>query len=119
MKRILVVDDEPSTGALAAEYLRLSGFETVLCEDAESALKIIASESRFDLIVLDKRMPGMSGLDLCAALKKDPATASLPVILLSASVSPSLTASEAGVSVCLSKPFSPKDLVSAVSRLLA
>jgi CheY-like chemotaxis protein len=118
VKRILVVDDEFSTNALASDYLRLKGYEVVQCYDGESALKLLGDDRAFDLLVLDKRMPGMDGLDALRELRTDPKMASLPVILLSASVSPSQTAAEIGVSAFLSKPFSPKELAATVARLL-
>jgi two-component system phosphate regulon response regulator PhoB len=118
MKRILIVDDEPSTGALAAEYLKLSGYEVILVEDGETALARLKAGERFDLALVDKRMPGMSGIDLCQALRLDPKTRELPVILVSASVSPVLTATDKGVGASLAKPFSPKDLAATVRRVL-
>jgi CheY-like chemotaxis protein len=118
MKRILIVDDEPSTGALAAEYLKLSGYEVILVEDGETALARLKAGERFDLALVDKRMPGMSGIDLCQALRLDPKTRELPVILVSASVSPVLTATDKGVAASLAKPFSPKDLAATVRRVL-
>ena len=114
----MVVDDEFSTNALASDYLRLAGYDVVQCYDGESALKLLGEDKTFDLIVLDKRMPGMDGLDALRVLRADPATAALPVILLSASVSPSQTAAQLGVSDFLSKPFSPKELAAAIKRLL-
>jgi two-component system phosphate regulon response regulator PhoB len=118
MKRVLIVDDEPSTGALAAEYLKLSGYEVVLVENGETALERLKAGERFDLALVDKRMPGMSGIDLCQALRLDPKTRDMPVILVSASVSPVLTATDKGVAASLAKPFSPKDLAATVKRVL-
>ncbi len=114
----MVVDDESATNSLASEYLRLKGYDVVQCYDAETALKTLSTDRSIDLIIMDKRMPGMDGLEAVRALKRDPATAGLPVILLSASVSPSQTAAEIGVSAFLSKPFSPRDLAAAVKELL-
>jgi len=118
VKRIIIVDDEPATGTLASEYLRLSGFEVTLCQDPEAALKTFSTDGPFDLLILDKRMPGMDGFELLEKLRARPDTKSLPVILLSASVSPTLTAEEAGVSLAIPKPFSPKHLVASVQSLL-
>ena len=118
MKRILVVDDEPATLTLATEYLRLSGFEVAQCENAEETLKLLAQGGAFDLIVVDKRMPGMDGLELCRLLHKDPATADMPIIMLSASISASTSAKEIGAAAFIPKPFHPKDLVAEVKRLL-
>ena len=116
-RRILVVDDERSINRLACEYLRLGGFETVPAYDGESALAALR-EGGIDLVVLDIRLPGIGGLEVLDALKKDPRTSSIPVILLSASVPPSAAKPE-GAAALMSKPFSPKGLADAVRKLLA
>ena len=116
-RRILVVDDERSINRLACEYLRLGGFEAVPVYDGESALAA-SREGGVDLVVLDIRLPGIGGLEVLDALKKDPRTSSIPVILLSASVPPSAAKPE-GASALMSKPFSPKGLADAVRKLLA
>ena len=121
MKRILVVDDEKATNTLSAEYLRLAGFEVVSCFDGESALKVLASDPAFDLILLDKRMPGMGGLETGKVVKSDPRTAKIPIILLSASLQPSQVAEAEGdclFDASIPKPFSPKVLVALVKKLL-
>ncbi len=115
-RRILVVDDEPATNALASEYLRLSGFSVLPCRDGASALRLLEAEA-FDLVVLDLRMPGLGGLELLKIIRERPRTRSLPVIVLSASLRPGAPAPE-GARAVIPKPFSPKDLVSAIRRIL-
>ena len=117
--RVLVVDDEKSTNTLAAEYLRLAGFEVESLFDGESALARLSEDPAFDAVVLDKRMPGLDGLEVCAALKEDPRTSAIPVILLSASINPAREEPVLGAAAVMTKPFSPKDLVALLRRLLA
>ena len=121
MKRILVVDDEKSANALSTEYLRLAGFQVASCFDGESALKILESDPGFDLIVLDKRMPGMGGIAAGKAIRRGERTSRIPIVLLSASLQPSQLAEvddELRADAYIPKPFRPKDLLSAVERLL-
>lgn len=116
-RRVLIVDDEPSSNTLAGEYLRLSGFEVVERFDAESALELLRRDAAFDAIVLDKRLPGMDGLEALRALKEDPKLSSIPVIMLSASA-PTEAIADAGAAGFIPKPFSPKDLAAAIKKLL-
>lgn len=117
MSRILVVDDERHTNLLASEYLRLAGFAVTQCYDGESALETLATDNAFDLILLDKRMPGIGGLEVCRRLKEDPRTREIPIILLSAGIQPGKAAAPEAVA-SLAKPFSPKELVAAIKQVL-
>lgn len=117
MTRILIVDDEPATNALVKEYLGLAGFETLAVFDAARALAAVESGERLDLAVVDRRLPDLDGLELCARLK---AARPLPVLLLTASGLPSAPPSGPGApDAWMSKPFRPKDLVAELRRLLA
>jgi CheY-like chemotaxis protein len=121
MKKILVVDDEKVTNTLSSEYLRLAGFEVVSCFDGESALKILDSDPIFDLIVLDKRMPGMGGIEAGKAMKRGERTSRIPIILLSASLQPSQLAEiddELRADAYIPKPFSPQHLLATAKKLL-
>lgn len=115
-RRVLVVDDELAMNTLATEYLRLAGFEAVQCYDGESALKLLASDAAFDLILLDRRMPGMDGLQTCREIKKDARLSAIPIVMLSASTAPAEVQSDFAAYV--TKPFSPKALVSVIKKLL-
>lgn len=117
-KRILIIDDEPAANALAAEYLRLSGFEVAQCYDGENALQRLREDPAFDLIILDKRLPGIGGVEACQAIKDDPRTRGIPVVILSASIHPARIEEGSGAAAFLPKPFSPRDLLSLVQKLL-
>lgn len=117
MSRILIVDDEPSLNTLAAEYLTLAGHEIVQVYDAESALALLRQDRSFDAIVLDKRLPGMDGWELCRLLKADPQLKIIPVILLSASAHPDHSPEKVGAELFMAKPFSPKQLLAALRSL--
>ena len=121
MKRILVVDDERSTNTLSSDYLRLAGYEVHSCFDGESALEVLAADPGFDLIVMDKRMPGMGGVAAAQAIRRAERTAKIPLVFLSATLSPGQSADSDGelhADAYIPKPFSPKSLVATVQRLL-
>ena len=117
-KRILIVDDERSTNILAAESLRLAGFETVQSFDAEDALEILKGDAAFDAVVLDKRLPGLNGLEAARKIKSDPRTAGIPLLLLSASIQQSRLEPSDDIAAFIAKPFRPKDLVAALNGLI-
>jgi putative two-component system response regulator len=116
--RILVVDDENTIRLVLAKYLRTRGFDVSTAESGDAALEAIASGTKFDLMLCDVRMPGLSGVELVpAALEIDPG---LGIVMLSA-VNDAPTATEAmahGVLDYLTKPIELKDLYDAVQRAL-
>jgi DNA-binding response OmpR family regulator len=115
--RVLVVDDEPATNTLVKEYLGLAGFETRSVFDARQALAALDADERIDLAVVDRRLPDLDGLELCARLK---AKRALPVLMLTASGLPTAAPSGPGApDAWMGKPFRPKDLVAEIRRLLA
>src|ERR1700751_1285733 len=112
--RILLVDDEPAL----RELLRVT-FEgaDVVVDEAESAdeAKAKAEASRPDLIVLDVRMPGIGGAELCADLKGSPATREIPIVLLTgADAEEARSVQTAGAEALVHKPFSPLELLAVV-----
>ncbi|HEX4048894.1 MAG TPA: response regulator [Elusimicrobiota bacterium] len=116
MTRVLIVDDEPATNALVREYLGLAGFETLAVFDAAGALAALGAGERVDLAVVDRRLPGLDGLELCARLK---AGRELPVLMLTASGLPGAAPTGPGApDAWMGKPFRPKDLVAELRRLL-
>ncbi len=106
--RVLVVDDNASTLDLLSRRLRRDGHEVATCEDGEGALAML-EDSAFDLILLDLLMPGMSGIDVLAELKRRPHTAMLPVIMVSAldEVDSAVRCIESGADDYLTKPINP------------
>lgn len=117
--RILVVDDEPDVLELVEFNLRKAGFDVLLAEDGEAALRRIEAEQP-DAVVLDLMLPGVDGLEVCKLLRRDPATANLPVLMLTAKATEvdRVLGLELGAQDYLTKPFSPRELVLRVKNLL-
>jgi DNA-binding response OmpR family regulator len=117
--RVLVADDEDDIRALVGLAVRRAGC-TVATEVADGTQALTAARTDPpDLAVLDVSMPGATGLEVCAALRSDPATAAVPVLLLSAGASPDDIARglAAGADAYLAKPFSLAALVARVREL--
>jgi CheY-like chemotaxis protein len=117
--RVLVADDEEDIRLLVAVAVRRAGCAVVAAvADGTAALAATRAE-RPDLVVLDVSMPGATGLEVCAGLRADPATASTRVLLLSAGASPDDVARglAAGADAYLPKPFTVAGLVEQVRRL--
>jgi response regulator RpfG family c-di-GMP phosphodiesterase len=115
--RILLVDDEPALRELLR--VTLEGADVVV-DEAESAdeAKAKVDASRPDLIVLDVRMPGIGGAELCADLKGSPATRDIPIVLLTgADAEEARRVQSAGAEALVHKPFSPLELLAVVERL--
>ena len=113
---ILVVDDEPKIVQLARDYLEKSGFKVLTSGDGQQALAITRQE-RPDLIVLDLMLPGMDGLDICRAIRRE---SDVPIIMLTARAEETdqLIGLELGADDYITKPFSPRALVARVRALL-
>lgn len=118
-KLVLVADDEADIVGLVALRLQRAGYEVVTANDGERALEL-ALERRPDLAVLDVRMPGLDGFELTARLRAEPATAAIPIILLSASVHQANVdrGFEVGATAYLRKPFNPTELLAEIERAL-
>ena len=112
--QILVVDDDAQTRGLLAMRLRRSGFHVLLAASGEAALSVIGGEA-VSLVVLDVGLSGMSGTDVVRALREQPHTATLPVILLTGGGRNSLVAGlGAGADDYLEKPVQLDELVARV-----
>jgi two-component system alkaline phosphatase synthesis response regulator PhoP len=118
-RTILVVDDEPGIVAIARDYLDRAGFRVISAGDGVTALRLARTE-RPSLLVLDLMLPGMDGLDVARALREDPATRALPIIMLTARVEEAdkLIGLELGADDYITKPFSPRELVARVRAVL-
>jgi DNA-binding response OmpR family regulator len=116
MKTILVVDDEPKIADLARDYLEHAGFSVRTAGDGETALLAVRRD-RPDLVVLDLGLPGLDGLDVTRAIRRD---SNLPVIMLTARDDEldKLLGLELGADDYLTKPFSPRELVARVRAVL-
>ncbi len=120
MRRILVVDDEPSIREILDFSLAAEGFEVIQAPDGEDAL-LVAGALRPDLIILDVMMPRLDGIETCRQLKADSRTRDIPVILLTARVTPGdrRRGEEARADAYVTKPFSPRRLVETVRKFLS
>ena len=120
MTTVLVADDDADIRDLVAFKLRGAGYDVVAVEDGVKALDAVRTSAP-DLAVLDLMMPGLSGLDVCAQIRAEAASAHLPVIMLTARVQEADVALgfRTGADDYVSKPFSPRELLSRVQALLA
>jgi two-component system alkaline phosphatase synthesis response regulator PhoP len=116
---ILVVDDEPDIVRLLATYLEQDGFAIRTAETGTQALASV-KEDKPDLIILDLMLPDLDGFEVCRAIRTNPSTALIPILMLTARVeeSDTLTGFEVGADDYVTKPFSPKPLVARVKALL-
>jgi DNA-binding response OmpR family regulator len=117
--RILVVEDSADIADLIAHYLQQAGHEVDRLSTGKAVLAHVRAHPP-DVIVLDLMLPEMDGLLVCQALRADPATAAVPVIMLTArgEESDRVRGLELGADDYVTKPFSPKELVARVGAML-
>ncbi len=116
---VLSVDDEPDVTALVRFHLTRAGYEVRTAASGREALESIRTR-RPDLVLLDLMLPDIDGFGVCEILRRSAATAAVPILILSAWTTPDarLLGLELGALDYVRKPFSPKDLVERVNRLL-
>ena len=117
--RILVADDEPNQLELLAYNLAQADFDVIRAGDGQQALDLI-EEYRPDLAIIDWMMPQMSGIDVCRTLRARSETKRLPIIILSArgEEGDRTLGLDIGADDYISKPFSPREMISRVRALL-
>ena len=120
MKRIVVVDDDPDLGPAIRDVIASKEIRVEAPGDAQASLPVILKETP-DLVILDVNMPGMSGWELCAILRRQTSTRQLPILFLTGrhEVKDRITAMQFGGSDFLAKPFSVEELRSKVGTLLS
>jgi two-component system alkaline phosphatase synthesis response regulator PhoP len=118
-EKILIVDDEKDIVKMLDYNLKKEGFRTISAYDGEDALDMAAREHP-DLIVLDLMLPGVDGLEVCKALKKESKTASIPIIMLTAKTQEldKVVGLELGADDYVTKPFSPRELIARIKAVL-
>ncbi len=118
-KKILVADDEKDIVELIAYNLEREGFAVSRAYDGQKALEMVNAEKP-DLLILDLMMPEMPGMELCARIRRQEATASLPIIMLTAKSDPvdKILGLEIGADDYITKPFEVRELIARVRAVL-
>lgn len=120
MAKILAADDERDIRDLIGFTLRFAGHQVILAKDGEEALQLVRQEKP-DLVLLDVRMPKMTGYETCRLIKEDPALGDTPVVFISAKGQESEIHAglQAGAVEYMLKPFAPDELTARVANILA
>ncbi len=114
-QKILVVDDEPQIVKVLKAYLEKAGFQVVTAADGKAALAVFQREKP-DFMILDLNLPGMDGLDVCKAVRRE---SNIPILMLTARVEEAdrLIGLELGADDYVLKPFSPREVVARVRTI--
>ena len=115
MKRILIVEDDRDLRFVIRMVVERAGYDVAEARHGVAALESIGAEPP-DLIIADLTMPVMSGVELIDQIRSNPATASIPIVLLSGRQVDSVTSER--VDAVVMKPFEPEDLLARINRTL-
>mgnify|MGYP001608322600 FL=1 len=117
--KVLIVDDEKDIVELVRYHLEKEGLQCLQAADGPTALRL-TRQHRPDLLILDLMLPGLDGLEVCRDLRRDAATARLPIIMLTAKADEvdRVVGLEVGADDYIVKPFSPRELVARVKAIL-
>jgi DNA-binding response OmpR family regulator len=117
--QIMVVDDDPDTVSILARHLQREGFVAIEANSGAECLRLV-HEHRIDVILLDLMMPEMDGFQVCRSLKQDPATAEIPVIMITArdDLDARAEGMRLGVSDFLAKPVFRRQLANRIRAQL-
>lgn len=118
-KTVLIIEDEADAAELFAEMMRVSGFRVLKTTSSAPAMAMMTAE-RPDIVLLDIMMPDVSGLDILRQMRREPALANIPVVVVSAKSMPAdiKNGMEAGAFTYLTKPVGFLELKEAVERAL-
>jgi DNA-binding response OmpR family regulator len=118
--QVLLIEDEPNIAEALRFILTRDGWEVSTLADGAQALLAVARQKP-DVVILDLMLPGASGLDILRGLRADPATAGLPVLMLTAKGQgrDREAAEQAGVTAFMTKPFANADIVAQVRAMVA
>ena len=116
---ILVAEDDPDIGNLLDHYLKKAGFLATVVASGRDVMPHIKRDMP-DLVVLDLMLPGLDGLEVCRAIRSDPNSSTIPIIMLTAKGEESdrIVGLELGADDYITKPFSPNEVVARVRALL-
>jgi DNA-binding response OmpR family regulator len=115
-KKILIVEDDDSIRDVLEIILKKAGYQTIIYEDGNAVMK--GNYPIPDLFLLDKRLPGMDGLDICRLLKSQEATKEIPVIMISADPQIASLSKQAGADGFIEKPFNLHYLVNTLKTTI-
>lgn len=119
MKRILVIEDEPTINMILEEVLTDEGYEVLTALNGQSGLKVMEEEALPNLVITDLRMPDISGRTVVETIRANPKLEEIPVIIISGAVSESDEfPAEGSYQAHLGKPFDLIDVISTVEELL-
>lgn len=115
----MIIEDEPDAAEMFAEMMRVSGFHVVKVTSSTPAMGMLAQEKP-DVVILDVMMPDVSGLEVLRYIRREPAIAQIPVIVVSAKSLPSdiKIGMDAGATAYLTKPVGFMDLKQAVDNAI-
>lgn len=118
-RKVLIAEDEPAILSMLCELLKSAGYQVIPVYDGEEALRLTAKELP-SLALLDINMPKLDGLEVCLRLKKNPATASIPIIMLTATSEPNAVekAISYGALTYITKPSSSEEILKAVASAI-
>jgi DNA-binding response OmpR family regulator len=119
MGRILIVEDDRDIAELLGLYLTQAGHAVTVLPTGAGAPEWVAREAP-DVVILDRMLPGLDGLDVCRRLRANPGTAAVPIVMLTARAEEAdrIAGLETGADDYVTKPFSPKEVVARVHALL-
>ena len=119
MSQILVVEDDPDIAQLIGHYLEKAGHQVDVLSSGKAVMPSVRKNPP-DLVVLDLMLPELDGLMICQAMRTDPQTAAIPIIMVTArgDEADRITGLELGADDYVTKPFSPKELAARVTALL-
>jgi len=119
MSTVLIVEDNDKNMKLARDVLQAKGYQTLEAETGEEGVRL-AKERTPDLVLMDIQLPGINGIEAFRQIRADPKTARIPVVALTASVTPSdrsqITA--AGFDAFIGKPINLKEFLDTVKRMV-
>jgi CheY-like chemotaxis protein len=122
-RTVLVAEDSAAVRNILAFLLRGRGYAVIECADGREALERICAD-RPDAVILDVMMPGMTGFDVCQALKSDPATHAIPIMILTSVTQGTGKSDEhwkalSGADDFMTKPFKAVDILERIARMVA
>ena len=115
--RILILDDDPDIGIMIKTMLEYKGYSVIVTDRAEKTEEIFKTK-HINLLIMDMLLSGINGIDLCSELKRDPFTASIPIMMISAHPNAREICINAGADDFISKPFDMPDMLEKISGLI-